>query len=308
MAYLNQIANMLKSKFGLERRFALVTGASQGLGRSYALELARRGIDTLLVALPGSGLDEVVKESRNLGVMCVPFEVDLCDEDAMESFCTTINAEYPIFMLINNAGTGGTHYFSSCSREYLEHILHLNVWVPTLLTRSLLSNLRKSDEAFILNVASMAAFTPTGFKTVYPATKCFILHFSLGLREELRDQGISVTTVTPGPMKTNEDVTRRIDCQGVFGRMGLATPDDVARISLKGLFRHKAVVLPGWSNVINRILLFFLPVNIQVRLMSRVVSRELKSTVSQSNKASDFGMMVSDNPTVNGKKEYIEAV
>ena len=299
---------MYLSEFGHERRFALVTGASQGLGRSFALELAHRGIDTLIVALPGSGLDEVVRESRDLGVMCVPFEVDLCDGDAMESFCATINAKYHIFMLINNAGTGGTNYFSSSSKGYLERILRLNVWVPTMLTRNLLSNLRESGEAFILNVASMAAFTPTGFKTVYPATKRFILHFSLGLREELRDQGISVTTVTPGPMKTNEDVTRRIVCQGVFGRLGLATPDYVARISLKGLFRHKAVVLPGWSNVINRILLFFLPVNLQVRLMSYVVSRELECSVSQSNKATDSKIRVSNNPSSNNKEEYIEAV
>ena len=152
---------------GEERRYALVTGASQGLGRCYALELARCGIDTVLVSLPDSGLNEVVIESRRLGVRCIPFEIDLCDEEALSVLCRDVNAGYPLFMLINNAGTGGTRRFASCTSDYLDRILHLNVSVPTLLTFYLLPNLQRAPEAFILNVASMAAFSPTGFKTVY---------------------------------------------------------------------------------------------------------------------------------------------
>ena len=163
---------------GEERRYALVTGASQGLGRCYALELARCGIDTVLVSLPDSGLNEVVIESRRLGVRCIPFEIDLCDEEALSVLCRDVNAGYPLFMLINNAGTGGTRRFASCTSDYLDRILHLNVSVPTLLTFYLLPNLQRAPEAFILNVASMAAFSPTGFKTVYPATKRFVLQFS----------------------------------------------------------------------------------------------------------------------------------
>ncbi len=266
---------MILSENNTEHHFALVTGASQGLGRCYALELARMGISTLLVALPDSGLDEVVAESRLLGVECVPFEVNLCDEDALTELCSAINASYRISILINNAGTGGSKCFSDSSKEYLEKILRLNVWVPTLLIRNLLPNLRSSEKAFILNVSSMAAFSPTGFKTIYPATKRFVLHFSLGLREELRSSNISVTTVTPGPMKTNAEVTKRIKCQGIFGRLGLLSPDEVARKSLKGLFSHKAIVLPGLSNKINYFLLSCIPTNIRARLMSSVISREV---------------------------------
>lgn len=270
-----KITNMLLSENYTERRFALVTGASQGLGRCYALELARMGINTLLVALPDSGLKEVVTESRLLGVECVPFDVDLCDEDALAELCAAINASYRISILINNAGTGGSLCFSDSSKEYLERILRLNVWVPIMLIRYLLPNLQSSEEAFILNVSSMAAFSPTGFKTIYPASKRFVLHFSLGLREELRGSNISVTTVTPGPMKTNAEVTKRIKRQGIFGRLGLLSPDEVARKSLKGLFNHKATVLPGLSNRINYFLLSCIPANVRIRLMSRVISREV---------------------------------
>jgi len=260
---------------GEERRYALVTGASQGLGRCYALELARCGIDTVLVSLPDSGLNEVVIESRRLGVRCIPFEIDLCDEEALSVLCRDVNAGYPLFMLINNAGTGGTRRFASCTSDYLDRILHLNVSVPTLLTFYLLPNLQRAPEAFILNVASMAAFSPTGFKTVYPATKRFVLQFSLGLREELRGAKIAVSVVTPGPMKTNGEVTGRIERQKFFGRLGLLSPEKVARISLRGLLRRKAVILPGWSNRINGLLLLLIPIFIRIRLMSRVVAREL---------------------------------
>lgn len=264
-----------------DRRYALVTGASSGLGRCYALELARQGIDTLLVALPGSGLDEVVAASKQYGVECVPFETDLCNEKVLHELCWEIDARYSLFMIINNAGTGGTKRFTTCTPNYLDCMLRLNMRVPVLLTRYLLANLRRAPEAFILNVASMAAFSPIGFKTIYPASKRFVLHFSLGLREELRGTGVSVSCVAPGPMKTNAEITSRIERQGVFGRLGLLSPEKVARISLRDLFHHKTMILPGWSNRINRLLLGLIPLSVRIRLMSRVISRELESGESR---------------------------
>ena len=260
-----------------ECRYALITGASQGLGRCYALELARLGFNTLLVALPGSGLREVAAESRSLGVESIPFETDLCDEKALSALCRHINARYSLCMIINNAGTGGTKLFTTCPPDYLDHILSLNVRVPVLLIRYLLPNLRHAPQGFILNVASMAAFSPVGFKTVYPASKRFILHFTIGLREELRGTGISVSAVTPGPMKTNAEITRRIERQGAFGKLGLLSPEEVAHLSLQGLFRRKAVILPGWSNHINRLLLSLIPTALLVPLMSRVIAREINA-------------------------------
>lgn len=259
------------------RRYALITGASSGLGRCYALELARQGIDTLLVALPDSGLDKVVAASRQYGVSCIPFEADLCNEEALYELCWEIDTRYSLFMIINNAGTGGTKRFTTCAPKYLDCMLRLNMRVPVFLTRYLLPNLRRAPEAFILNVASMAAFSPIGFKTIYPASKRFILHFSLGLREELRGTGVSVSCVAPGPMKTNAEITSRIERQGIFGRQGLLSPEEVARISLRDLFHHKTMILPGWSNRINRLLLGLIPQTVRIRLMSRVIARELES-------------------------------
>lgn len=87
----------------------------------------------------------------------------------------------------------------------------------SLLTHQLLPNLQKSSKAYVLNVSSLAAFSPIGYKTVYPASKAFIHSFSRGLYQELKDTNVFVSVVNPGPMKTNAEVSRRIEEQG-FGQ------------------------------------------------------------------------------------------
>lgn len=87
------------------------------MGHCYALELARQGIEILLVALSGSGLAEVVAASRQYGVDCVPFEADICNGKALCELCREIETRYPLFMIVNNAGTGGTKRFATYTPE-----------------------------------------------------------------------------------------------------------------------------------------------------------------------------------------------
>lgn len=260
----------------LGNRYALVSGASTGLGRCFALELARRGINTVLVALPGSGLQQTVAESRRQGVQSVGFEADLSDQTQLERLCERINAGFQLGMLINNAGCGGTRCFTDSVNDYWERIIKLNVWATTMLTHRLLPNLMQAGKAYILNVSSMAAFTPIGYKTVYGASKSYILHFTRSLYAELRPEHVQVSVVTPGPMMTNEDVCRRIRKQGLFGKIGLLSPEKVARISLNRLFHRQSIILPGWMNKLNWALMQVIPVAVRLPLVSRVVAREIK--------------------------------
>lgn len=260
----------------LKNSYALVTGASSGLGRCFALELARRGMNTILVALPHSGLQDIVRESKKRGVQCIGIEADLSDALQLEKLCEHLNADYHIDVLINNAGCGGTRSFMDPGNDYWEHIIKLNVWATTMLTHRLLPNLMHANKAYILNVSSMAAFTPIGYKTVYAASKSYILNFTRSLYEELRSEHIQVSVVTPGPMMTNEDVCKRIRQQGLFGRIGLLSPEKVARISLNKLFRHHSIILPGWTNKVNWTLMKLVPVKVRLPLVSRVVAREIK--------------------------------
>lgn len=259
-----------------KEKFAVVTGASRGLGRCFALELARRGINTILISLPGEGLMNVASECRHHGTDSCIRETDIAKKENVIELCNWINEKFEVFMLINNAGTGGTRRFVESSVEYIDTIIQLNVTACTMMTHQLLPNLLRQEKAYVLNVSSMASFNPVGYKTVYPASKRFVQHFSLGLYQELKDTSVFVGVVHPGGMKTNPEITERIERQGFFGRMALQSPEDVARKSIEQLFKRKTLILLCWPNKISWLLMGILPVAFTLPLMSKVISRELQ--------------------------------
>lgn len=258
-----------------ENSFALITGASQGLGKALALALAQRKHHLLLVALPGEGLPDFALQLAEFQVKVHFFETNLALRENVESLAYTVNRDFAVNILVNNAGRGGTKRFEVATTEYLTGVLELNIVATALLTHLLLPNLQRQRRAFILNVSSMAAFSPIGYKTVYPASKAFIRHWSLGLREELKSTKVSVSVVHPGPMKTNPDVTKRIENQGFKGTLGLLPPEKVAQIALNGMFMGKASIVPGLVNQLNRWLMSLLPDRIKVPLITNAVQREL---------------------------------
>jgi short-subunit dehydrogenase len=264
--------------------YALITGASQGLGKSYTLELARYGLPLLLVSQRNEGLDELASNiRRNFKVSCDYFEADLTDSEERVTFINWAK-KYPVNVLINNVGMGGTVSFREASYNYMDTVIELNIKTLTQITHELVPILMDSGgSSYILNVSSMAAFCPMGYKSVYPATKKFIQHFSTGLRYELADTNIFVATVFPGPMKTNVNVTRRIEKQGYLAKLSLQSPDQVARQSLKQLFQFRSFIITGFSNKLNWLLLQIIPTGIIVPLLSNTLKKELpKSNVNPS--------------------------
>lgn len=255
--------------------FALITGASQGLGRAFAFELAERGYNLILVSLPDDGIEEVAGLCRFKGVECRTYETDLTSKDSVLRFSEEINSNFHLSVLINNAGTGGSRGFECSTLSYVDRILQLNITALTLLTHQFLPNLRHAENAYILNISSMASFTPTGYKTVYPASKNFIRHFSLGLNEELRGSCIFVSVALLGPMPTQEDIIRRIEVQGFLGKFLAVTPEKVAKKCVEKMLCRKSVIIVGWSNRLSSAMLLFMPVGLRVRLMTRAVKKEL---------------------------------
>jgi short-subunit dehydrogenase len=255
--------------------YALITGASQGLGRAFAFEFANRNTNLILVALPGEGLPDLASQLETHGVSVHFFEADLSEAETLKTLAKWVNQQFSVRYLINNVGKGGTRRIEDADLAYTDSILQLNVVATALLTQLLLPNLRRQERAWLLNVSSIAAFSPIGFKTVYPASKAFIRHFSLGLREELRGTGVSVSVVYPGPMKTNLDVTQRIENQGFKGKLGLCSPEEVAYIAVRQMLAGRANIVPGFVNKLNRWLMALLPEGLVVWLVSRAVSKEL---------------------------------
>ena len=252
--------------------YAVITGASRGLGRELALELARRGHPTLLVS--STEAVHAVREEiiGHYPVDCQSFVVNLADEDKTRSWAEKIAGEYPVNILVNNVGTGGSRAFETADMDYLLRIIHLNILCTTILTKSLIDNLRRNTPAHILNIGSMAGFTPTAWKTVYPASKSFVHAFTKGLREELKGTGVSVTLAAPGAMATNPEITQRIEKQGFFGRATLKSTPDIARRYVDGMLRDKRQVI---LNPLSHLLIKLLPERLRIPLLSRIVKREL---------------------------------
>jgi hypothetical protein len=255
------------------RRYALVTGASRGLGKDIALELARRGIPTILVGTNErvrAVCDEIVTTWH---VRSECYITDLTKRENVLKMAEAINCQFEVFMLINNAGVGGTHGFENASVEYIENIIDLNVRCTALLTHQMLPNLKRQPKSYILNVGSMAAHTPTGFKTVYPASKSFVLFFSLGLREELKGTPVSVSVASPGAMATNAEVTERILKQGFLGKFTLKSTEAIARKCVRQTLRRKRLIV---INPISYWLSSLVPNVLKTPILSRIVRREIE--------------------------------
>ena len=255
------------------RRYALVTGASRGLGKDIALELARRGIPTILVGTNErvrAVCDEIVTTWH---VRSECYITDLTKRENVLKMAEAINCQFEVFMLINNAGVGGTHGFEDASVEYIENIIDLNVRCTTLLTHQMLPNLKRQPKSYILNVGSMAAHTPTGFKTVYPTSKSFVLFFSLGLREELKGTPVSVSVASPGAMATNAEVTERILKQGFLGKFTLKSTEAIARKCVRQTLRRKRLIV---INPISYWLSSLVPNVLKTPILSRIVRREIE--------------------------------
>jgi short-subunit dehydrogenase len=255
--------------------YAVVTGASQGLGKAFSENLAKKNINVVLVSLPNQNLKELSQElEEQYHIKAHYYETDLSVNENVMKLTEWINHSFDIHILINNAGLGGTKKFTEASSDYINTILQVNVTATSLITHQLLPNLLRQPKAYILNVSSMAAFSPIGFKTVYPATKTFIYSFSRGLHEELKDTSVFVSVVNPGAMKTNIDVCKRIEKQGFIGRLTLLNPDKVASYCIRQLFKKDSVIM---VNPISWLMMKILPIWIKLPLMTQAIKREIEA-------------------------------
>jgi uncharacterized protein len=235
-------------------RCALITGASQGLGRAFAEECAGRGMDLVLAALPDTGLNEVARIlERAFGVRIQTIECDLALPDAPRAISNQCRAgDFAVDTLINNAGVGFTSRFATSGPVQNEATIQLNIAALVRLTQKMLPALQEHRRSWILNVASVGGFFPMPSMPVYSCTKAFVFSFSRLLRAEMRKTGIGVSVLCPNGIRTNRHTREMIENQGWAGRATCRFPDEVARAGVRGLFRGKAVIVPG---VVNRLLI-----------------------------------------------------
>ena len=229
--------------------WALVTGASSGLGLALAEECAARGRNLFLAALPASGLPEVsrsIAAKRRVSVEWM--EADLTEPEAPARLVEKLQSTGArIDLLVNNAGIGAIGRFEESVLEEQEAIIRLNVLALVRLTRAFVGELKNGRPAHILNVASLSAFFPMPYLPIYSATKSFVVSFSLALRNELAGS-IGVSVLCPNTIRNNQGVNDYIERLDLASRLACLTPECIARIALDGVARNRAVIVPGLLN------------------------------------------------------------
>ncbi|MES2329579.1 MAG: SDR family oxidoreductase [Bacteroidota bacterium] len=243
-------------------QYALITGASKGIGKAIAEDLASRGHYLLLVARSGSLLKELADElSGKYNIKADHLAIDLSAPGSPDQIVTWIKEkEYGVNILVNNAGYGLSGNFEQYSMEEHRAMMQVNMTVPLELTSLLLPELKKHSKGYILNIASAAAYQAVPGLTAYAATKSFLLSFSRGLQYELRKTNISVTVVSPGG--TNTDFANRAKVAGKAVKAGEKlnmTPKAVAKLAVDAMFARKTEIITGFVNKLGAFLVWLLP-------------------------------------------------
>ncbi|MBT8393421.1 MAG: SDR family NAD(P)-dependent oxidoreductase [Flavobacteriaceae bacterium] len=259
----------------MKTHFTLITGASKGFGKSMTLELAKKGMNLVLIALPDSGLKELSKFIEvNFNVKVFYLETDLSKIDSYyEIYDFVENNKINIKYLINNAGILSRGMFEDMNDNFVIDQVEVNVLAPTVLIKLLLPNLKENAPAGILNISSMAAFFSLPKKQVYCGSKAYLLSFSKCLGKELKKDRISVTTICPGGLNTTTKICYQNRILGFLGRKSTLTPEHAAKIALDGMFHGKKVVVPGLINKFFRALDKILPEFIEDKLTNGEIKK-----------------------------------
>jgi len=252
-----------------KRTWALVTGASSGIGREIARVLAEKGFNLVLTARTQNALDDLAAElTAQHGTSARVIVADLARPGAAASLYEQVTqAGVQIEALVNNAGFATFGPFSITDLAVERDELQVNVVALTELTKLFLAGMLARRRGRVLNVASTAAFQAGPFMAVYHASKSYVLHFSEALAEEVRGSGVTVTAVCPGYTATGFQKRAGIVHSKLFD--GKLTAAAVARIGIDAMLRGRTLVIPGFTNAALALLVRLVPRRVVASAISR---------------------------------------
>ena len=231
-------------------RWAVVTGASSGLGRGLAAGLADWGMSLVLTGRNKVRLDETAHQIRRAGpsVKIETVAANLSSASGVSALLDHVG-ERPIEVLVNNAGFGSYGPFAEADPDREADQVAVDVSAVIALARAFLPGMLARGSGGILNVASTIAFQPAPYQAVYGANKAFVLSFSQALWAEARASGVAVTALCPGPTRTGfVDALGAEDASQTAIYRQLAEPEPVIKAGLRALDEGRAVVIPGVRN------------------------------------------------------------
>lgn len=252
----------------MQQTWAVVTGASSGLGVTFAQRIARQGVGVVLVARSAEPMHKLAKDlEANHGVETMVLPVDLSDRNARQALVETIT-DLNLSYLVNNAGFGTLGSFAAADAERMIREQELNMVAVTDLTRAVVPGMVERGRGAIINVASTAAFQPVPEMAVYAATKAFVLRFTIALWHELHPTGVRAVAVCPGPTDTGFFAEAGDD--SVMSRR--RNPEQVADSTFAALKRHRPYVVDGFVNSVMAFANRLAPTSLQTVLARRIAT------------------------------------
>jgi short-subunit dehydrogenase len=229
--------------------WAVVTGASSGLGALFAEKLAQRGLPLVLAGRDEARLTDVRERVQRLapGIDVELVVGDLGSRAGVEALVAVLQ-ERVIDVLVNNAGFGTYGRLAEVDADRDRDLIAVNVDALVRLTHAVLPGMLARGHGQILNVASTIAFQPAPYQATYGASKAFVLSFSQALWAETKGSGVSVTALCPGPTRTGFVDALDADVSGTAIYRKLASPEPVVAAGLRALDRGRPVVVPGMRN------------------------------------------------------------
>lgn len=249
-------------------KWALVTGASSGIGVALARELARRGAKLILTARRRDRLEALAEELAGQGTETRVFPADLLDPEAPAQLLVAVESEgLAVDILVNNAGLGQYGHFVGSPPEQEFAQVRVNCEAAVRLARLFVPGMVERRRGWVLFLASTASFQPLPYFATYAASKAFDRFFALGLAEEVARFGVKVTALCPGPTESEFFEVSRAEA---FKLRTMQTPEQVARKAVAGLERGRRMVVPSRDGRLLAFAVRLLPVGWITRVVEKM--------------------------------------
>ena len=238
-------------------KIALITGASSGIGRDMARDLAQRGYNLILVARDQERLEKLKKEFK---VEVMTISTDLSEYENCKKLYEEVKNKFgSIDILINNAGFGEFGFFTETNLDKEISLINTNITAVHILTKLFLKDMKEVNKGRILNVASIAGFLPGPLMAAYYSSKSYVLRLSQSIREELKKQksNVKISVLCPGPVNTNFN-----NVAGVKFGLPSFTSEHVAKYTIKKVLKNKFLIIPGLTIKLTAFVSKIIPSNI----------------------------------------------
>jgi short-subunit dehydrogenase len=240
------------------RLFAIVTGASSGIGYELAKLCAANGFD-LLIAADQPDIEDVAQELRTSGAVVEAIQVDLATLEGVDRLYAAAKGR-PVNALLANAGHGLGSSFLEQNFTEVKHVIDTNITGTIYLLQNVVRDMQERNQGCVLITGSIAGYLPGPYQAVYHATKAFVDSFAVALRNELKDTDITITCLQPGPTET-EFFERADMLDTKVGQQEKADPADVAKTGFEAMMRGDGDVVSGFMNKVQVAMSGVMPVD-----------------------------------------------